>query len=62
MYVKRYRDECSSILWLNIKDEAAIEQSFIRIATQILAHNPDLDSLKGLNLQQDHDKIIQAVE
>ncbi|KAH7029604.1 kinesin light chain 1 [Microdochium trichocladiopsis] len=61
-YLKRYRDEYSAIFWLNIKDEASIQQSFARIATQILEQNPDVGSLKGLNMLQDHDKIIQAVK
>ncbi|KAH7037962.1 kinesin light chain 1 [Microdochium trichocladiopsis] len=61
-YINRYRDEYSAIFWLNIKDEASIQQSFARIATQILEQNADVGSLKGLDLQQDHDKITQAVK
>ncbi|KAH7027799.1 kinesin light chain 1 [Microdochium trichocladiopsis] len=61
-YIKRYREEYSAIFWLNIKDEASIQQSFARIAAQILEQNANVDSLKGLNLQQDHDKIVQAVK
>ncbi|KAH7016555.1 uncharacterized protein B0I36DRAFT_436187 [Microdochium trichocladiopsis] len=61
-YIKRYRDEYSAIFWLNIKDEASIQQSFARIATHILEQSADAGSLKGLNLQQDHDKIVQAVK
>ncbi|KAH7010637.1 uncharacterized protein B0I36DRAFT_257436, partial [Microdochium trichocladiopsis] len=61
-YINGYRDEYSAIFWLNIKDEASIQQSFTRIATQILEHNPDAGSMKGLNLQQDHTKIVQAVK
>ncbi|KAH7009072.1 P-loop containing nucleoside triphosphate hydrolase protein [Microdochium trichocladiopsis] len=61
-YINRYRDEYSAIFWLNIKDEAPIQQSFARIATQILEQNADVGSLKGLDLQQDHDKITQAVK
>ncbi|KAH7016474.1 uncharacterized protein B0I36DRAFT_298830 [Microdochium trichocladiopsis] len=61
-YINRYRDEYSAIFWLNIKDEASIQQSFARIATQILEQNADTGSLKGLNLQQDHDKIVQGVK
>ncbi|KAH7016085.1 kinesin light chain 1 [Microdochium trichocladiopsis] len=61
-YIKRYREEYSAIFWLNIKDEASIQQSFARVAAQILEQHPDIGSLKGLNLQQDHDEIIQAVK
>ncbi|KAH7012600.1 uncharacterized protein B0I36DRAFT_378335 [Microdochium trichocladiopsis] len=61
-YIKRYRDEYSAIFWLNIKDEASIQQSFARIATHILEQSSDAGSLKGLDLQQDHDKIVQAVK
>ncbi|KAH7016584.1 P-loop containing nucleoside triphosphate hydrolase protein, partial [Microdochium trichocladiopsis] len=61
-YINRYRDEYSAIFWINIKDEASIQQSFARIATQILEQSADTGSLKGLNLQQDHDKIVQAMK
>ncbi|KAH7012086.1 kinesin light chain [Microdochium trichocladiopsis] len=61
-YINRYRDEYSAIFWLNIKDEASIQQSFARVATQILEQNADTGSLKALDLQQDHNKIAQAVK
>ena len=61
-YIKRHRDEYSSIFWLNIKDEASIQQSFVRIAKHILEQSADTSTLQGLNPQQDHDETVQAVK
>ncbi|KXJ85417.1 P-loop containing nucleoside triphosphate hydrolase protein, partial [Microdochium bolleyi] len=61
-YISRYRDEYSAIFWLNVKDEASIQQSFARTASQILEQHAAVGSLKGLNLQQGHDKLVQAVK
>lgn len=61
-YIDRHRDEYSAIFWLNVKDEATVQQSFVRIASQILAQHSDVGSLKGLDLRRDHDGIVQAVK
>ncbi|KAH6653418.1 hypothetical protein BKA67DRAFT_593315 [Truncatella angustata] len=61
-YTKRYRDEYSAILWLNIKDEASIQQSFTKVAMQILRQHPDASGLNALDLQQNHEEVIEAVK
>ncbi|KAJ3564963.1 hypothetical protein NPX13_g7668 [Xylaria arbuscula] len=61
-YAKRYRDEYSAIFWLNIKDETSIQQSFTKVARQILLQHPDTSHLRALDLQQDQEKVVEAVK
>ncbi|KAH8645433.1 hypothetical protein BX600DRAFT_490824 [Xylariales sp. PMI_506] len=61
-YTKRYRDEYSAIFWLNIKDEASIQQSFTKIAKQILHQHPSADRLSALDLQQNSDEVVEGVK
>ncbi|KAH8193514.1 hypothetical protein TruAng_012320 [Truncatella angustata] len=61
-YTKRYRDEYSALFWFNIKDEASIQQSFIKVAKQILQQHPNADRLSALDLQQNHDEVVEAVK
>lgn len=60
-YMKRFRDEYSAIFWFNIKDEASIQLSFAKVATQILQQYPSASHLGGLDLQN-NDKMIEAVK
>ncbi|KAI0125291.1 hypothetical protein BJ170DRAFT_499040 [Xylariales sp. AK1849] len=60
-YTKRYRDEYSAIFWFNIKDEASIRQSFTRVARQILQQHPNAGRLNALDLQQNHEEVVDAV-
>ncbi|KAH6658616.1 kinesin light chain 1 [Truncatella angustata] len=60
-YMKRFRDEYSAIFWFNIKDEASIQLSFTRVATQILQQHPNASHLRGLDLQN-NDHMIEAVK
>ncbi|KAI1847293.1 hypothetical protein JX265_013981 [Neoarthrinium moseri] len=61
-YTTRYRDEYSAIFWLSIKDEASIRHSFTKAAMQILRQHPDTSGLNALDLQQNHDEVIEAVK
>ncbi|KAK2593516.1 hypothetical protein QQS21_008782 [Conoideocrella luteorostrata] len=61
-YAKRYRDEYSAIFWLNIKDEASVQQSFAKVATQISQQHPNASRLRGLNLQENHSEVVEAVK
>ncbi|KAI5920957.1 hypothetical protein F4810DRAFT_680379 [Camillea tinctor] len=61
-YIKRYRDEYSAIFWFNIKDEASIQRSFIKVAKQILNQHADASRLSTLNLQQNHEEVVEAVK
>ncbi|KAI0506703.1 hypothetical protein F5B22DRAFT_440722 [Xylaria bambusicola] len=62
VYAKRYRDEYSAIFWLNIKDETSIRQSFTKVAGQILLQHPNASHLRALDLQQDQEKVVEAVK
>ncbi|KAI8948859.1 hypothetical protein F4801DRAFT_591546 [Xylaria longipes] len=61
-YAKRYRDEYSAIFWLNIKDMASIQQSFTKVAKQILRQNPDSSRLSALDIQHNHEEVVDAVK
>ncbi|KAK6071700.1 NB-ARC and TPR domain protein [Seiridium cupressi] len=61
-YAKRYRDEYSAIFWFNIKDGASIQQGFTKVARQILQQHPNASGLSALDLQQDHEKVVEAVK
>ncbi|KAH6646122.1 kinesin light chain [Truncatella angustata] len=61
-YTTRYRDEYSAIFWLNIKDEVSIRQSFTKAAMQILRQHPNASGLNALDLQQNHEEVIEAVK
>ncbi|KAF3768241.1 hypothetical protein M406DRAFT_75494 [Cryphonectria parasitica EP155] len=62
MYAKRYRDEYSAIFWLNIKDEVSIQQSFTKVARQILRQHHNASRLSAIDLQQDHKEVTEAVK
>ncbi|KAI1857580.1 uncharacterized protein JN550_013149 [Neoarthrinium moseri] len=61
-YTKRYRDEHTAIFWVNIKDETSIQQSFTRVARQILQRHPHTSGLRALDLQGDKEEVIEAVK
>ncbi|OAQ58796.1 kinesin light chain [Pochonia chlamydosporia 170] len=61
-YIKRYRDEHSAIFWFNIKDESSIQQSFTKVARQILQQHPNASRLSALDLQQNHNEVVEAVK
>ena len=61
-YAKRYGDEYSAVFWLNIKDEASIQQSFIKVARQITQQHPDASLLSAVGKQQSHEETIEAVK
>lgn len=61
-YAKRYRDEYSGVFWLNVKDEASIQQSVASVARQILQQHPNANRLSTLDLQQNHEEVVEAVK
>ncbi|KAK2600175.1 hypothetical protein QQS21_005120 [Conoideocrella luteorostrata] len=61
-YTKRYRDEYTAIFWFNVKDKASVQQSFAKVAWQILQQHSDASSLGALDLQRNHDKVVEAVK
>lgn len=61
-YAKRYRDEYSAVFWLSIKDEASIQQSFIKVARQITQQYPNASLLSAVGKQQSQEESIEAVK
>jgi hypothetical protein len=61
-YAKRYKDIYSAIFWLNIKDEDSLKQSFVKIAKQILRDHPSAGPLKGLDMKEKLDEVVDAVK
>ncbi|EFY89220.1 kinesin light chain [Metarhizium acridum CQMa 102] len=61
-YTKRYRDEYSAIFWFNIKDEESIQQSFTKVARQILQQHPNASRLNVLDLHESHNEVVEAVK
>jgi hypothetical protein len=61
-YAKRYKDSYSAVLWLNIKDENSLKQSFAKIAKQILREHPLASGLNSVDIKGDLDEVIEAVK
>ncbi|KAK3177704.1 hypothetical protein K4F52_009552 [Lecanicillium sp. MT-2017a] len=54
-YVKRHRNDYSATIWLNVRDEASLNQSFRIAATRISREYPTLNYLQTAVLDKDYD-------
>jgi hypothetical protein len=61
-YAKRHKDSYSAILWLNIKDEDSLKQSFAKVAKHILREHPSASGLSSIDNKADLDEVIDAVK
>ena len=61
-YAKRHKENYSAILWLNIKDEDALKQSFAKVARQILREHPSASRLSSVDMKENLDEVIDAVK
>src|ERR1700722_16147505 len=61
-YAKRHKDNYSAILWLNIKDEDALKQSFAKVARQIPREHPSASRLSSVDMKENLDEVIDAVK
>jgi len=61
-YAKRHKDNYSAILWLNIKDEDALKQSFAKVARHILREHPSASRLSSVDMKENLDKVIDTVK
>jgi ATP/maltotriose-dependent transcriptional regulator MalT len=61
-YAKRYRDSYSAILWLSVKDEDSLKQSFVNVASQILREHPSASRLSSVNVKENANEVMQAVK
>jgi ATP/maltotriose-dependent transcriptional regulator MalT len=61
-YAKAHRGDYSAILWVNIKDEVSVKQSYSRLARRILQENPSAGQLSGINDDSKPDDVVAAVK
>jgi hypothetical protein len=61
-YMKQYKDSYSAVFWLNIKDIDLLQQSFARIAKQILRDHPSASLLSNLDINGNLDEVVDAVK
>jgi hypothetical protein len=61
-YAKRYRDNYSTVFWLNIKDEDSLKQSFAKAAKQILREHPSAIRISSVDIKENFDEVIDAVK
>ncbi|KAI0002828.1 hypothetical protein F4779DRAFT_602714 [Xylariaceae sp. FL0662B] len=60
-YAKRHKDNYSAMFWVNIKDKNSLKQSFARLARQILREHPSTSQLNSVDLEGEHNQVIDAV-
>ena len=61
-YAKAHRSDYTAILWLNIKDEISVKQSYSRIAQQILREHASANQFGTITGKSKLDEIITAVK
>nr|POF13766.1 vegetative incompatibility protein het-e-1 [Quercus suber] len=61
-YAMRHRGDYSAVFWLNVKDEDSVKSGFSRMARQILREHQSLTRLASLDLDQDLDRVVDAVK
>jgi hypothetical protein len=61
-YAERYKEDYSSIFWLNIKDGDSLRQSFAMIAKQILREHPSAKVSSMADAEGDFDKTVDAIK
>lgn len=61
-YAKRHKDNYSAILWLNIKEEDALKQSFAKVARQILREYPSASRQSSIDMKENLDEVIDVVK
>lgn len=60
-YAKRHKDDYSAIFWLNIKDQDALQQTFVNVAKQIQRQHPAARRINRLDMK-DLDDVVDAVK
>ena len=61
-YAKAHGSDYSAVLWLNIKDEDSVKQSYARIARRILREHPSASQLVSITDESQLDEIVTAVK
>lgn len=61
-YAQRHRDDYSAIVWIDARDELAINQSFARLAMWILNYDQSASYVSDAVQSKDQDQIVVAVK
>lgn len=61
-YAKAHSSDYSAVLWLNIKDEDSVKQSYARVARRILREHPSASQLNFITDESPLDEIVTAVK
>ena len=61
-YAKAYGSDYSAVLWLNIKDEDSVKQSYARIAKRILQEYSSASQLASITDESQLDETVTAVK
>jgi ATP/maltotriose-dependent transcriptional regulator MalT len=61
-YIMAHRDDYSAILWLNIKDEVSVKQSYMRLAKRILQDCPSASQVGVFTDDKKQDEVVAAVK
>ncbi|KAH8598606.1 hypothetical protein B0O99DRAFT_567078 [Bisporella sp. PMI_857] len=61
-YAKRHKDNYSAILWLSIKDEDSLKQSFVKLAKQISREHPSAIRFSNMDTNQNLDEVVDSVK
>ncbi|KAK5698453.1 hypothetical protein LTR17_023657 [Elasticomyces elasticus] len=60
-YAKQHKDSYFAVFWLNIQDDASVEESFATIASLILRYHPSASHVSNADLTGSLDEIVDAV-
>ncbi|KAL7922148.1 purine and uridine phosphorylase [Trichoderma austrokoningii] len=61
-YAQRHREDYSAIVWVDARDETAINQSFARLARWILNNDPSANDVSDAVESKNQAKIVEAVK
>ncbi|KAK4894657.1 hypothetical protein LTR49_028358 [Elasticomyces elasticus] len=60
-YAKQHKESYSAVIWLNIRDEARVKQSFAITAERILRYRPSASYVSSADPSSSLDDIVKAV-
>ncbi|KAH9206331.1 P-loop containing nucleoside triphosphate hydrolase protein [Leptodontidium sp. 2 PMI_412] len=61
-YAKRHKNNYSAILWLNIKDEDSLKQSFVKLSKQISREHPSAIRVSNPEANQNLYEAVESVQ
>jgi ATP/maltotriose-dependent transcriptional regulator MalT len=61
-YIRRHKEKYTAIFWLNANDEDSLMLSFRDVARQVLKDQPSAETLAGVDLDGNLDRVLSAVK